>query len=370
MRVLRRLPAVLGVIIGVVVLCVVGALAYFFVSVQTGVATVDGTRAGLAVNAPVRILRDARGIPHIRAQNDHDLFFAQGYVTGSDRLFQIDITRRFVLGRLSEVLGSPLIDVDMQHRILDVRATVASQFAHLTLAQAELQAYADGVNAAATHEPLPPEYHTLAFSFEPWRAQDALITGFATVLDLADRWSDVIERDTVLASAGPHAVDALFSLTDPMYDTPAVGGAHVVLPPLPAIHGYLSQRARAWDGEIRHDVFGSNEWAAGAARTTTGRALLANDPHLDRGVPGIWQLVDLQSPQLHAAGATLAGVPGVILGHNERAAWGSTNGTVSSMRVYTEHFVSDDGTAYVRADTSNGTATERTETFHVRFGAD
>jgi penicillin G amidase len=370
-RIIRRLLAGLGIIIGLVVLGVVAALAYFFISVRTGVASVDGTRSGLAVNAPVSILRDERGIPHIRARNDHDLFFAQGYVTGSDRLFQIDITRRFVLGRLSEVLGSPLIEVDMQHRILDVRATVAKQFAHLNSAQQEeLQAYADGVNAAATHEPLPPEYHTLAFSFEPWRAQDALITGFATVLDLADRWSDVIERDTVLASAGPHAVDALFSLTDPMYDTPTVGGAHVVLPPLPPIHGYLSQRVPAWDGEIRHDVFGSNEWAAGAARTTTGRALLANDPHLDRGVPGIWQLVDLQSPQLHAGGATLAGVPGVILGHNERVAWGSTNGTVSSMRVYAEHFVSDDGTGYVRAGTSNGTATERTETFHVRFGAD
>jgi penicillin amidase len=367
MRVLRRLVAGLGILVGLIVLCVAGALVYFFIGVRSGVAAVDGTRAGLAVSAPVQILRDERDVPHIRAQNEHDLFFAQGYVTGSDRLFQIDITRRFVLGRLSEVLGSPLVSVDMEHRVLDIRGTVDRQFALLDAGQrAALQAYADGINAAAAHEPLPPEYRTLAFSFEPWRAQDGLIVGFATVLDLADKWSEVIDRDTVVRSAGPHAIAALFSLTDPAYDTPTIGGKPVALAPLPEIHGFLSQHAPVWDGDVRRDALGSNEWVAGAARTTTGRAMLANDPHLARGVPGIWHLVDLQAPGFHAAGATLAGVPGVILGHNDRVAWGSTNGTVSAMHLYTEHFTSAEGAEYGH----DKMAAVRTETFHVRFGAD
>jgi penicillin amidase len=371
MRIVRGILAVIAVLVGVVLLCAGGAFAYFVMSVHAGVANTLGVHRGFAVTAPVQILRDERDIPHIRAQNEHDLFFAQGYVTGSDRLFQIDVTRRFVLGRLSEVLGSPTIDVDMEHRVLDARSTVGTQFAHLDPQQrALLQAYADGVNAAATHEPLPPEYHVLGFSFEPWRAQDSLIVGFATVLDLADSWNEVIARDEVVRAGGPHAVDAFFSLTDPAYDTPTVGGKPVTLAKLPALHSYLSRHPVEWDGESVRDALGSNEWVAGAARTTTGRALLANDPHLTRGIPGIWHLVDLQSPQFHAAGATLAGVPGVILGHNERVAWGSTNGTVSAMRVYAEHFTTATGTSYVRPGNTTATATERIETFHVRFGAD
>jgi len=367
----RRVLVIGAAAIGVVALCVMAAIVYFIVSVRGGVAGMDGIRRGLALQAPVKIVRDDRGIPHIRAQNEHDLFFAQGYVTGSDRLFQIDVTRRFVLGRLSEVLGSPTIAVDMEHRVLDVRATVETQFEHVDSRQrALLQAYADGVNAAATREPLPPEYRTLAFSFEPWRAEDSLIVGFATVLDLADSWNEVIARDEVVRSGGEHAVDAFFSLTDPAYDTPTVGGKPVTVPKLPALRSFFSQRPAAWDGDARRDVLGSNEWVAGAARTTTGRALLANDPHLDRAVPGIWHLVDLQSPQMHAAGATLAGVPGVILGHNERVAWGSTNGTVSALRVYAERFTSAAGSAYVRPGNAVATATVRTERFHVRFGAD
>ena len=368
MIVVRRLVFTLLGAVAVVALAVAAYAGWIAASVHSGVAAVEGTRSGLALQASVRIVRDDRDVPHIKAQNVHDLFFAQGYVTASDRLFQIDLTRRFVLGRLSELLGGATIAVDESKRTFDARGVVDAQFARLGADEkALLQAYADGVNAAATREPLPPEYHALFASFAPWRAQDALVVGFATVLDLADGWNDVINRDAVLRAGGPHALEAFYPLTDPKWDAPTLGGTHIAVAPLPALSGTHAPVAVKWNGETRRETIGSNEWVAGAARTTTGRALLANDPHLDRAIPGIWHLIDLQAPGFHAAGATLAGTPGVILGHNEHLAWGSTNGTVAAPRVYNETFTGD---RTYKTEHGVQTATERMETFHVRFGAD
>ncbi|MFN2459725.1 MAG: penicillin acylase family protein [Candidatus Velthaea sp.] len=372
MRVARRIAIALAAVIGVALFAAAVYAASVALSVRTGVARTGGTVGGLALQAPVRVLRDERGIAHIRAANVHDLFFAQGYATGSDRLFQIDITRRFVLGRLAEVLGPPLIDVDMTSREVDVRSIAHVQFGKLGApTQALLQAYADGVNAAAAREPLPPEYRTLLFGFEPWRAEDALVVGFATVLDLADGAKDVLARDAVMRTAGAGAAQAYFSLTDPAYDAPTVDGPHARIAALPPLRrGVARAPAGRWNGDFVRDGAGSNEWVAGAAHTTTGRALLANDPHLSRAIPGIWHLVDLRAPGFHAAGATLAGTPGVILGHNEHVAWGSTNGTVAAVRVFAERFATADGDTYARADGATATAAARTEVFHVRFGGD
>jgi penicillin amidase len=316
----------------------------------------------------VRIVRDARGIPHIRAASRHDAAFAEGFVTGSDRLFQIDLTRRFVLGTLSEMFGSSTIDADENARVVDVRAIVDREYAHLSAPDRdELAAFADGVNAAAEREPSPPEYHALLYRFVPWRPQDSLAVGFAIVMDLTDSWYDVMMRDAVERQIGPRAEAAFFSLTDPADPITTVGGRPVDVPPLPALTGARPPAKVAWDGESVYDAFGSNEWVAGARRTATGRALLANDPHLARRIPGIWYLIDVAAPGEHVAGAAVAGVPGVILGHNDRLAWGATYADAVSARVYTERFTGLQSSSYV-AGTQRLQATVRTETFNDRFG--
>jgi penicillin amidase len=193
------------------------------------------------------------------------------------------------------------------------------------------------------------------------------VVGFATVLDLADGGDDVIARDLVARNAGPQSAAVWYSLTDPAYDRPTMGGTPLALPPLArpgSLHAPAPTAFVPREGEL-----GSNIWAVGAARSTVGRALLANDPHLRRTMPGIWYLVDLAAPGLHVAGATLAGVPGVILGHNEHLAWGATNGYAAAARVYRETFTTVDGDAY-RAGAQTVRARVRDETFHVRFGAD
>lgn len=337
-------------------------------AVRNGVAESAGTVGGLPLDAAIKIIRDDRGVPHIRAASRHDMYFAQGYVTGSDRLFQIDLTRRYVYGRLAEWLGASVLPTDERSRLGDPAALVAAQFARLgTNERAELQAYADGINAAAKREPVPPEYRALLIHFDPWRPQDALACGLATVRDLADGWDDVIARDDVVRAAGPRGVAAFFPLTDPAYDTPTAGGRPIVVAPLPPLGRADFGAAAAPPGDAPVMRRGSNAFAAGSDRTATGRALLANDPHLDRGIPGIWYLIDLSAPGYHVAGATLAGTPGVLLGHNERVAWGATNGTVAGPRVFRERFTTDAGGEY-EGGAGLRAATVRLERFAVRLG--
>jgi penicillin G amidase len=351
------------------VLAILVYIGYVWIGVANGTARTTGTISGLGLRAPVTVIRDARGVPHIRAASVHDAAFAQGYVTGADRLFQIDITRRFVLGTLSEMLGSVTMQADQDARIIDLKSIVNNEYAHLSAVDRDtLQAYADGVNAAATHESLPPEYRMLLLHFTPWRPQDSLAVGFAIVLDLNDSWNNVLARDAVEREIGPRAVAAFFSLTDPAYDVPTTGGRPVALPPLPALDGAHAPSVVAWDGENVHDVLGSNEWVAGAQRSATGRALLANDPHLVRRIPGIWHLVDINAPGEHVAGAAIAGVPGVILGHNATLAWGATNADVVSARVFSETFAHNEGVKY-QAGKGWSDAVTRHESFNDRFGS-
>ncbi|MBV9737790.1 MAG: penicillin acylase family protein, partial [Candidatus Eremiobacteraeota bacterium] len=290
-----------GLSVLIVAALVVGVFGlYLAISFHTAVARTDGTIHIPGLREPVTVMRDERDIPHISAQNEHDLFFAQGFSEGSDRLFQIDLTRHAVYGRLAEWFGGRALEADERARIIDVRGIVDRQLAKMSRAQrAELQAFSDGVNAAVRQQPLPFEYRLLFIRPEPWRPQDSLAVGFATVLVLSDSYRDVLERDA--GSLG------MYPLSDSKYDAPTadIGGKA-----------------------------GSNAWAAGALHSQTGRALLANDPHLAPSIPGIWYLVDLRAPGYHVAGASLAGTPGVILGHNDAIAWGATNGSVAAQSVF------------------------------------
>ena len=319
---MRTILSAIAIVVGVVVL----SIALYAGNIAVGMhstATVSGTIAGSGVRAPVQILRDVRAVPHIRAPNDHDLFFAEGYVMAQDRLFQLDLLRRFVYGNLSEILGSAALRSDENARVVPVRAIVERQWQTLDAReQAMVQAFTDGVNAAAKREPTPVEFRVLDYDMKPWQPQDSLAVSFATVLDLTDNWNDIAAR------IGNEPL-----LTDPCFDAPVTEGLARVADPAHC----SANAARAALIRSLLDTrppIGSNNWAAGAAHTQTKRALLANDPHLHLGIPGVWYLVDMQAPGFHAAGATLVGTPGVTLGHNDRIAWGATNGTVTALSIF------------------------------------
>ncbi len=318
-----------------IVLVTLAVAAFFALNVALGVRThaqFAGTISGLKLlRAPVSILRDDRGVPHIVARNEHDLFFAQGYVEGSDRLFQMDLLRRFVKGELAEVFGNAALASDEKERAVPVRAMVDAQWRGLDVrSKSILGAFSDGVNAAIDREPLPVEFRILAYRPSPWSPEDSLAVSMATVLDLTDDWNDVAPRDSAYRRGGLRALESEYPLTDPCYDAPVTAGLAGIGPGAPCNLRAGVVREMAAAGV----PVGSNEWAAGAHRSVTGHALLANDPHLRLRMPGVWYLADLHAPGLHVAGATFPGAPGIVLGHNERIAWGATDGTVASLSVF------------------------------------
>ncbi|HMF29177.1 MAG TPA: penicillin acylase family protein [Candidatus Cybelea sp.] len=315
-------------------------------------ATTRGTIVARGLYAPVTIVRDRRDVPHIRAAGDHDLFFAQGYVEASDRLFQLDLSRRYAYGTLAEVLGAKALPYDKVQRAVDIDAIARRQLRALAPAdRAELTAYSDGINAAAAAQPLPVEFRMLLYRPAPWTPKDSLAVSIVASLELADSWHDVFARDAVWRQHGARCFDRFYPLSDARYDV-SVRAQVARRAPVPSPACEDSNIA----AYVTHPPIGSNAWAAGARRSNDGAPLLANDPHIDLTVPGIWYLIDLQSPQLHAAGAAIPGIPGVALGHNEHIAWASTNAATATTSVF-------DAGRLMRS----GWKVER---FHVRFGRD
>jgi penicillin amidase len=247
--------------------------------------------APLAASASVAF--DAHGEPHIRGASDEDAFFVQGYVTAQDRLFQMDGLRRLASGTLAEVIGPALLDSDRESRKLRMRRI--AEEAYVTMPEpdrAAFAAYTRGVNHfIATHlDKLPVEFTLLGYQPRPWSVVDCLLLCLHMYRDLTTTWKDEIVKSSMLAKGDRAKVDFLF---------PARGLV---------------------DGNP-----GSNAWTISGRHTASGKPLLSNDMHLGYSLPGIWYMMHLESPGLHVAGVSLPGVPGVIVGHNRRIAWGITN---------------------------------------------
>jgi penicillin amidase len=285
------------------------------------------------------VRRDSRGIPYIKARNEHDLFYLQGYLTAADRLFQMELLRRTARGELAEIFGKDALEDDKRRRTYGF-AQLADGAAALQAPDygAALKAYAEGVNAwVSEHEgKLPVEFGKLGIGFRPWVPADTLLIGYLFAEDLSTSWP----TDLAMASMTglPEATlemffpsftkDDLYLVGDGKAAKPRPTGGIVISSVVPSLESHLEA---------------SNNWVISGARTTTGKPMLANDPHLAPSAPGIWHMVNLDSPTIHAAGVTAPGVPGVLLGHNELIAWGCTNVAPDVQDLYRETF---DGTRY------------------------
>ncbi len=337
-------------------ICFVAVAGAYAANVEIGLHRAAATRGSFVTSGlydPVTIARDQRGIPHIRAQNEHDLYFAEGYVEGSDRLFQLDLTRRYAYGRLAEVFGMKALPLDEAQRAVDIHGIAERQLRALGRREREaMLAFSEGVNAAAAAQPLPVEFRMLLYHPAAWTPKDSLAVSVVASLELADSWHDVFGRDAVWRQRGPRCFDTLFPLSDARYDVAIDGTRDARRPP--------ARTSGCADASVavspQRPAIGSNAWAAGSLRTVDGDALVANDPHLDLTIPGIWYVVDIASPQLHAAGATIPGIPGVVLGHNERLAWASTNAEMATTSVFEAGHLKPGSWV--------------TEQFHVRFSHD
>lgn len=286
--------------------------------------------AGLA--APVEVLRDREGIPHVFAGHERDAFFALGYVHAQDRLWQMELQRRLAAGRLSEVLGERTFETDKLMRTLGL-ARAAERIAGALDAPtiASLEAYASGVNAFLAADPvLPVEFLALRVKPEPWRVEDSLGWLLVMAWDLSGNWRSELARLRLSARLTPAQL-AQFLGPHPDDDPGPLPDFRSLYPPVEDAARRLL--AASPDPGEAH---GSNNWALSGARTTTGRPLLANDPHLGLQVPALWYFAHLDSPQARVAGATLPGLPFVVLGHNANVAWSMTAALGDTQDIFVE----------------------------------
>ena len=308
----------------------------------------------------VTITRDERGIPYIEAKNDEDLYFAQGYATAADRLWQMDLVRRTARGELAEVLGAGpnnvALDQDKLHRTYGFAQAAEAEVAQAApKVAALLEAYARGVNAyAASLDPksLPAEFQILQYNFRPWTPADSFIIGKIFFEALSDTWRLDIMRQA-LSSLPAEKRNALLPEISPI-DVLVVGKDAKAKPATPrsarlaplsrealaalAANQAVATAALERIGLQAESLAASNNWVISGSRTVTGKPLLADDPHLRASAPSIWHMVHLSAPGVRVAGVTSPGVPGVIIGHNERIAWGFTNVGPDVQDLYIEKF--------------------------------
>ncbi|GBD13773.1 Penicillin acylase 2 [bacterium HR24] len=279
----------------------------------------------------VEVLRDRWGVPHIYARNLWDLFFALGYVQAQDRLWQLDFHRRLATGCLAEVLGEEALAYDRLTRRVGLGRVARRDVDRLQPeAREALEAFAAGVNAWLSSGPLPVECMILRYRPQPWQVSDSLAVGRFIAWTLSGNWDREVLRAWLMDRYGP---DVLAEL-EPQYPL----GKPLVLPPGATSRGAgpdLRQEFRQLALAATRGGL-SNNWVVDGSKSVTGRPLLANDPHLPLGLPCIWYEAHLEAPGLRAAGVCLAGLPGIIIGHNHRIAWGVTAAMVDQDDLYIE----------------------------------
>lgn len=346
---------------GLVVLALLAIAVYIGMLVRSGRPQRAGAATLPGLQAQVSVRYDRWGTPAIDAESGTDLAAALGWVHANDRMFQMELGRRAVAGRLSEVFGARALDFDRRSRRLGLRKRAEA----LAAAAGEetrgwLDAYALGVNAwlEARRSDLPPELRLLGVEPEPWKPADSISFIFLMARNLSPiDEPDELEAFRLLGAFGPDRARELVGRP----------GATIFDEVAAAARELGSQRQPLADHAEGGDL-GSNNWAVGASRTGSQRALVANDPHLALGLPPLWFSARLHSPDYDASGVTLPGAPGVVLGRGPKVAWAFTNLYVDDLDVFVEQ-LDDSGRKVRRGDQWVDLAIDR-QTIRVRGAAD
>jgi penicillin amidase len=343
-----------------VLLVAAGAVAYAYYIAHSALPQLDGRLQVGGLTAPVTVTRDSHGVPTIEAASLGDLFFAQGYVTAQDRLWQMDVMRRFGSGELSEILGEDTLKLDREQRILGLRAA-AKKVVEMASPRDRsfFDAYVRGVNAyIGTHgDRLPIEFRILHYAPKPWLAEDSVVIANSMVKDLNFHYFfDALAREKILAKVGPELTADLYVNRSWHDRPPTVMREDLTEPDSNMGDSNDEEDDDSPDNSVtRKDVApealpiealpseeqpvnGSNDWVVSGAHTVTGKPLLSNDMHLRHQMPNLWYEAHLHSGTLDVAGVTLPGMPYVIVGHNQRIAWGFTNVGPTVTDVYIENF--------------------------------
>jgi penicillin amidase len=299
---------------------------------QKGTIVLDG------LEGPVRVRRDRWGVPHVEAANAADLWFAEGFCHGQDRLWQLDFYRRVVSGRVSEMAGEEGLPIDRLMRTLGVRRTAEREAATLDPELlALLNRFCEGVNAAAADaKAMPFEMQLLRLAWKPWRPVDILSLGKLLAFGLSTNWESELLRADMVRALGPELAARL----DPTYpaDNPIVtqeawsGDGLAIVEQIDAVRRSIGLAAEA---------SGSNNWAVSGKHSASGSPLIAGDPHLPPSMPGIWYQVGLTLGDRFVRGASLPGMPGVYMGQNNDVCWTFTNVMADVQDLFVERVEGD-----------------------------
>jgi penicillin amidase len=317
----------------------------------------DGEVSLPGLHSSLRIERDANGIPTIRAGDMHDLMFGLGVAHVQDRLWQMETHRRIGAGRLAEAFGESALPTDRVLRTLGVRRAAAAQWAQTHgEAREVLLAYTEGVNAALHHlvAARPPEFVILGVQPEDWDPVDSLAWTIMMAWDLGGNWNNELLRMRLALKlplarieqvmAPPPGEKPLQTMDYPaFYRSLGLAGAQAAL-------DRAAGRLMADAPPSGIEGVGSNDWVLAGSRTRSGGPLLANDPHLKLTAPALWYFARLEMPGWQAAGATLPGVPGIVLGQTGDIAWGYTNTGPDVQDLYLERVKAGDPTEYQTPD--------------------
>ncbi len=320
------------VVILACLILVAGEAAYIYISQSLPIIEGKVPLQGLQSNA--QIIRDRYTVPHIYADSADDAHFALGYAHAQDRLWQMEMNRRIAAGRLSEILGESVLDTDKFLRTLGIRRAAEATLKNLNAETRDtLNAYAAGVNAfiQSNKRALPPEFLILGIKPEPWTPVDSVGWIKMMAWDLGGNWRNELLRMQLSQKLSPAQIAEFIP--------PYPGDAPMITPDLSKMYSALQNEATklaAIAPENLPEGAGSNNWVVNGNKSVSGKPLLANDPHLALSAPAIWYFAHLSAPGLNVIGATLPGVPNVVLGHNDRIAWGFTNTNPDVQDLYVE----------------------------------
>lgn len=386
---MSRASRVLPVIVIVLLVAVLAAALFLWITVRRPFPKTDGVITLDGLQAEVNVYRDEHGVPHIYAQNEEDLYFAQGFVHAQDRFWQMEFWRHVGQGRLAEIVGQDLVETDTFIRTVGWNRMAQTHLDYYEQEAPEvmavLEAYSAGVNAylAQQGDNISLNRTVLGlvqdpWEIEPWEPLDTISWGVVMAWDLGGNWSNELTRARLIQELGAATTETL--LPEYPYDTrPVIAREEQLLQSAPDDDEASSDDENrspddgedSEDSDARGDVVdwsrvnttvageppvvslvrgtlatGSNSWVVSGAHTATGMPLLANDPHLGIQMPSIWYEVGLHAPDHDVVGFSFAGVPGVIIGHNAHIAWSMTNVGPDVQDLYVEKINPSDPLQY------------------------
>jgi penicillin amidase len=300
---------------------------------------IKGSYKLVGLEQEVEVIRDKWGVPHLYAQNELDLLFAQGFVQAQDRLWQMEFNRRLPAGQLAEIAGSAALPIDKFMRRIGLARQVETELKTLEPEDLKLlEAYSAGVNAFIQLGKLPLEFLFLRFKPNQWQPRDSLLWGKMMSWSLAQNWEQEFLRAKLVERVGPEIAAHIESLYAPGY--PLVVSSEIDYKQVSDLaEEVLTEfnRLRELTG-LGASGNGSNNWVIAGNRTTTGKPLLANDPHLANQMPGVWYNMHLHCPAagLDVIGASLPATPYILIGHNQHLAWGMTNVMADNQDLFVE----------------------------------